>query len=171
MTAEFQGRAVEAFASVRTGGHDQERRPAGPRLQAGQCCRAALGTHPAAKNNRIVPGVAFNAMLRDGPNAAPLVMRAGDTITVHFFVTPAKDGRHIKVADLATGHSGTIVLNDHTDGPLMPAFSVQKIGNSLAWGIVHDAPASFVWEIGHTSPLRLAPARPVLHPERSQHRV
>jgi len=95
---------------------------------------------------------AFNAMLRDGPGAAPLVMHAGDTITVRFFVTPAKDGWHIKVTDLATGHSGTIVLNDHTDGPLMPAFGVQKLGNSLAWGIVHDAPASFVWEIGHTSP-------------------
>jgi hypothetical protein len=56
------------------------------------------------------------------------------------------------VTDLATGHSGTIVLNDPTDGPLMPTFSVQKIGNSLAWGSVHDAPASFLWEIGHTSP-------------------
>jgi hypothetical protein len=32
----IQGRAVEAFASVRTGGHGQERRPAGLRLQAGQ---------------------------------------------------------------------------------------------------------------------------------------
>jgi len=44
------------------------------------------------------------------------------------------------------------VLNDQTDGPLMPTFSVQKTGNSLAWGIVHDAPASLVWEIGHTWP-------------------
>lgn len=95
---------------------------------------------------------AFNAMLRDGSSSSPLVMHAGDTITVHFFVTAAKDGWHITVTDRATGHSGTIVLNDHTDGPLMPTFSVQKVGNSLAWGIVHDAPAAFVWEIGHTSP-------------------
>ena len=94
---------------------------------------------------------AFNAMLTDGNSSSPLVMHAGETITVRFFVTPAKDGWHIRVTDVATRHSGTIILNDHTDGPLMPTFSVQKIGNSLAWGIVHDAPASFVWEIGHTS--------------------
>src|SRR5690242_19527835 len=49
----IQDRAVEAFASVRAGGHDQEWRPAGLWLQAGQRCRAALGTHPAAKNNRV----------------------------------------------------------------------------------------------------------------------
>ncbi|MGN6380140.1 MAG: hypothetical protein ACTHNU_14405, partial [Gaiellales bacterium] len=46
---------------------------------------------------------------------------------------------------------GTIVLNSPTYGPLMPEFSVQKIGNTLGWGAVHDAPNSFVWEIGHTS--------------------
>ncbi len=45
----IQGRAVEAFPSVRAGGHGQERRPAGLRLQAGQRRRAALGSHPAAK--------------------------------------------------------------------------------------------------------------------------
>jgi hypothetical protein len=28
----------------------------------------------------------------------------------------------------------------------------QQIGNALGWGLVHDTPNSFVWEIGHTSP-------------------
>jgi hypothetical protein len=77
-------------------------------------------------------------------------MHAGDTITDHQYITPAKDGMHITVTDLTTGHSGTIVLDSKIDGPLMPAFSVQKLGNSLGWGLVHDAPNALVWEIGHT---------------------
>jgi hypothetical protein len=47
-------------------------------------------------------------------------------------------------------HTGTIVLDSKIDGPLMPAFSVQKLGNALGWGLVNDAPNSLVWEIGHT---------------------
>jgi hypothetical protein len=35
-----------------------QRRPAGLPLQAGQRRRTALVTHPAAKNNRVVPGLA-----------------------------------------------------------------------------------------------------------------
>jgi hypothetical protein len=95
---------------------------------------------------------AFNAMLTDGASASPLVMHAGDTVTVHWFVTPAKDGFHVTVTDTNTGHSGTIVLNSKSDGPLMPAFDRQQIGNALGWGLVNDTPNSFVWEIGHTSP-------------------
>ncbi len=38
-----------------------------------------------------------------------------------------------------------------SDGPLMPAYDTQTVGNSLAWGVVDDAPNSFVWEIGHRS--------------------
>jgi hypothetical protein len=38
------------------------------------------------------------------------------------------------------------------DGQLMPAYDAQQLGNSLGWGLVSDAPNSFVWEIGHTSP-------------------
>jgi hypothetical protein len=34
----------------------------------------------------------------------------------------------------------------------MPAYSRQTFGNNLLWGAVDDAPNSFVWEIGHTSP-------------------
>ena len=93
---------------------------------------------------------AFNAMLLDSATGGPLVMHAGDTVTDHQYVTAAKDGMHVTVTDLTTGHSGTLVLDSRVDGPLMPAFSVQKIGNSLGWGLVHDAPNSLVWEIGHT---------------------
>jgi hypothetical protein len=94
---------------------------------------------------------AFNAMLMDGTSHNPLVMHAGDTVTDHQYITPAADGMHITIADLTTGHSGTIILNS-SDGPLMPAFDMQKIGNALGWGLVNDTPNSLVWEIGHTSP-------------------
>jgi hypothetical protein len=93
---------------------------------------------------------AFNAMLTDSAVGGPLIMHAGDTITDHQYVTPAKDGMHITVTDLTTGHAGTIILNSKIDGPLMPAFDVQRIGNALSWGLVNDAPNSLVWEIGHT---------------------
>src|SRR5256886_10748193 len=93
---------------------------------------------------------AFNAMLTDSADGGPLTMHAGDTITDHQYVTPARDGMHITVTDLTTGHTGTIVLNSKVDGPLMPAFDTQKLGNALSWGLVNDAPNSLVWEIGHT---------------------
>jgi hypothetical protein len=93
---------------------------------------------------------AFNAMLTDSATGGPLLMHAGDTITDHQYVTAAKDGMHVTVTDVTTGHSGTIVLNSNVDGPLMPAYSQQKLGNSLGWGLVHDAPNALVWEIGHT---------------------
>ena len=94
---------------------------------------------------------AFNAMLTDGTSSNPLLMYAGNTLTVHWFTTSANDGFHVTVTDLSTGHSGTIILNSKTDGPLMPAFDTQQIGNDLPWGAVDDTPNSFVWEIGHTS--------------------
>jgi len=95
---------------------------------------------------------AFNAMLTDGTKTnSPLIMFAGDTITVHWFTTAAQDGFHVTVTDLTTGGSGTIVLNSSDSGPLMPAFSTQTIGNALAWGAVFDTPNAFVWEIGHES--------------------
>ncbi len=93
---------------------------------------------------------AFNAMLTDSQSGGPLTMHAGDTITDHQYVTQARDGMHITVTDQTTGHSGTIILNSKIDGPLMPAFGVQKLGNALSWGLVNDAPNSLVWEIGHT---------------------
>ena len=89
-------------------------------------------------------------MLTDSATGGPLVMHARDVITDHQYVTPARDGMHITVTDLTTGHAGTIVLNSKIDGPLMPAFDAQKLGNALSWGLVNDAPNSLVWEIGHT---------------------
>jgi hypothetical protein len=93
---------------------------------------------------------AFNAELHDGSSHAPLVMNAGDTIRVHFFVASQSEGWNITVSDLTTGHSGTIVLNSKY-GPLLPLFGTQQIGNALGWGLVDDTPNAFVWEIGHTS--------------------
>lgn len=81
-----------------------------------------------------------------------LIMYAGDTITVHWYTTAALDVFHVTVTDRNTGGSGTIILNSKQDGPLMPSYDTQTIGNSLAWGTVYDPPNSFVWEIGHTSP-------------------
>jgi hypothetical protein len=77
-------------------------------------------------------------------------MHAGDTVTDHQYITPAADGMHITVTDLTTHHSGTLVLNSKVDGPLMPDYSVQTIGNTDNWGLVYDAPNSLVWEVGHT---------------------
>lgn len=94
---------------------------------------------------------AFNAELYQGATNKPLVMNAGDTIKIHFHVVSQSQGWNITVSDLNTGQSGTIALNS-TYGPLLPAFSAQKIGNALGWGVVHDTPNAFVWEIGHTSP-------------------
>jgi hypothetical protein len=96
---------------------------------------------------------AMNAMLTNGTKpGVPLIMHAGDTVKVHWFTTSANDGFHVTVSDVSTGGTGTIVLNSNADGPLQPAYDTQTIGNSLGWGIVDDAPNSFVWEIGHTSP-------------------
>jgi hypothetical protein len=97
-----------------------------------------------------IEDAAFNAELYDGTSNKPLVMNAGDTIRVHFFVVSNSAGWFINVTDLSTGHGGTIVLNSKY-GPLLPAFDAQKIGDALGWGIVNDTPNSFVWEIGHTS--------------------
>jgi hypothetical protein len=94
---------------------------------------------------------AFNAMLTDSATGGPLELHAGDLMTDHQYITPAADGMHITVTDVTTGHSGTIILNSKVDGPLMPAYSVQQLGNALGWGLVDDAPNSLVWEIGHTS--------------------
>jgi hypothetical protein len=94
---------------------------------------------------------AFNAMLTPAGSTRAMVMHAGDMVTVHYFGRRNGNGAHIVVSDLNTGQQGQIQLVSPTDGPLNPAYSVQRIGNALKWGIVHDAPNSFVWEIGHES--------------------
>jgi hypothetical protein len=115
-------------------------------------CSPVWSIHTTGQKPVYHEPAAFNAMLTHGGKHAPLVMHARDVIDVHYFVTPANDGWHIRVTDRTTGQSGLIVLNSKSDGPLMPVFSKSKLGNSLAWGAVHDAPIAFVWEIGHTSP-------------------
>ena len=77
---------------------------------------------------------AFNAMLRNGRKRGPLVMHGGDTILLHYYQTPARDGAHITVTDLTTHQQGTVILNSKRWGPLMPAFSRQVVGNALGWG-------------------------------------
>jgi hypothetical protein len=115
-------------------------------------CAPVFKLIPGNKPNHFKEVAAFNAMLVDSSAPKqPLVMNAGDTVTVHWYVTAAADGWHVNVVDLTTGHEGTIVLNSATDGPLMPAYDTQALGNSLVWGVVDDAPVAFVWEIGHTS--------------------
>jgi hypothetical protein len=100
--------------------------------------------------------------MHDGTTSSPLVMNAGDTIRVRFAEVSATEGWHVTISDLTTGHSGTVVLNSKY-GPMLPAFSQQKIGNALGWGIVDDTPNSFVWEIGHTSPFS-TPASQLCYP-------
>jgi hypothetical protein len=97
-----------------------------------------------------IEDAAFNAMLQDSAAPGfPLTMNTGDTITVRFFTAGDSPAWHITVTDVSTGHEGTIVLNSSHHGPLPPAYGTQELGNSLVWGGVHDAPAAFVWEIGH----------------------
>jgi hypothetical protein len=115
-------------------------------------CSPTWSIHATGQKPNYHEPAAFNAMLVDSTGTGPLVMHAGDTVTIHWFVTPARDGFHVTVKDLSTGRQGTIVLDSKDDGPLMPSYSRQQLGNSLLWGAVHDAPNSFVWEIGHTSP-------------------
>ena len=114
-------------------------------------CSPVWSIHATGQKPVFHEPAAFNAMLTTGSKHQPLVMHAGDTIDVHFHVVSQHQGWHIDVTDERTGGSGTIVLNS-ADGPLLPAFDKQKIGNSLGWGSVHDTPNAFVWEIGHTSP-------------------
>ena len=102
---------------------------------------------------------AFNAMLTDSVHGGPLVMKAGDSIHVHFYTTPQQDGWHMTVTDSTRHSAGTIVLYSPSTGPMMPVFKKQELGNSLAWGLVYDAPAAFVWEIGHTSNFTTPPGK------------
>ena len=114
-------------------------------------CSPVFRLTTAGQSGKFKEPTAFNAMLTDGTGGKnPLIMHAGDTITIHWFTTAAQDGFHVTVTDLATHASGTIVLNSNV-GPLLPAYDTQAIGNSLAWGLVNDAPNSLVWEIGHES--------------------
>jgi hypothetical protein len=104
---------------------------------------------------------AMNAELDSSHGTGPMQMWGGDTVTVHTFVTAGHNGLHIEIKDLTPGHrdSGIMVLHSATDGPLLPSYDTQEIGNALGWGIVDDTPNSFVWEIGHTSDFTTPPAQ------------
>src|SRR5689334_24666030 len=65
------------------------------------------GTVTGVQTCALPISAAFNAMLTDANTGGPLVMHAGDTITDHQYVTAARDGMHITVSDLTTGHAGT----------------------------------------------------------------
>jgi hypothetical protein len=121
-------------------------------------CSPVWSIHTTGQKPVFHEPAAFNAMLTTGSKHQPLVMHAGDTIDLHFHVVSPNEGWHIDVTDEATRQSGTIVLNS-PDGPLLPAFDKQEIGNALGWGLVNDTPNSFVWEIGHTSPFTSPPAQ------------
>jgi hypothetical protein len=97
----------------------------------------------------------FNAVLRNS-DGSTMLMHAGDTVTVHLFVTPAADGWHVTVHDITNGLSATIVLKSPKWGALMPEYDKQVVGNALKWGAVNDTPTSMVWEIGHR-PLYASP--------------
>jgi hypothetical protein len=121
-------------------------------------CSPVWSIHATGQKPVMHEPAAFNAMLTTGSKHAPLVMHGGDTIDIHFHVVSQNQGWHIDVTDETTGGSGTIVLNS-ADGPLLPAFDKQEIGNALGWGLVNDTPNSFVWEIGHTSAFAQPPGR------------
>ena len=74
------------------------------------------------------------------------------TVTVHFYITAAKDGWARHGARYHGGRKRHDRAQQQEQRPLMPSFDTQAIGNALGWGIVSDTPNSFVWEIGQTSP-------------------
>ncbi len=114
-------------------------------------CSPVWSIHTTGQKPVYHEPAAFNAMFTNGAKHQAMLMHAGDTIDIHFHVVSQSKGWHIDVTDETTNQTGTIVLNS-ADGPLLPAYDKQEIGNSLGWGLVDDTPNSFVWEIGHTSP-------------------
>src|SRR5215510_14875491 len=67
-------------------------------------CSPVFKINPTGNPKKFLETAAFNAMLEDSASPGqPLVMHAGETITVHYFVTPQNDGFHITVTDLDSG--------------------------------------------------------------------
>ena len=94
---------------------------------------------------------AFNGMIANANGHGPLVMHARDVVDVHIWAPSMREAYRIQMSDETThATSAVLLLVSKTDGPLRPAFDTNEIGNALDWGIVHDTPMSFVWEIGHT---------------------
>ena len=87
---------------------------------------------------------AFNGMLKNSGTTQPLVMNAGDTVTVHYSKgTQAGTPFNIVVTDVTTGqHSATLVLSGGVDGPLAPLTGANTTSNYMRWGAVQQAPLS-----------------------------
>ena len=105
---------------------------------------------------------AFNGMLKRSGTAQPLVMNAGDTVTVHYSKgTQTGTPFNIVVSDITTGqHSTTLILSGGIDGPLAPLTGANTTSNYMRWGAIQQAPLSLAWEIGHPNQYEypLAPA-------------
>jgi hypothetical protein len=94
---------------------------------------------------------AFNAPLVQSGTSSPIVLNAGDTVTVHLFAG-AQAGRplNILVSDVSTGkESAPIVVIGSHDGPLAPLTGTNTTSNFMQWGETNQAPFSLSWEIGH----------------------
>jgi hypothetical protein len=61
---------------------------------------------------RHLAGMSALGELYNGSSTKPLIMNAGDTVRIHFFLGAPGQGWNINVLDVTTGESGTIVLND-----------------------------------------------------------
>jgi hypothetical protein len=94
---------------------------------------------------------AFNKMLTPSGSSAPMVMNAGDTVTVHIFKgTQTGTPLNIVVKDVTLNKtSNAIAVVSSTDGALAPAVSQNTPANYLKWGSAEGTPLSFSWEIGH----------------------
>jgi hypothetical protein len=116
----------------------------------------------AVKPSTFEEYAAFNGMLKRSGTTQPLVMNAGDTVTVHYFKgTQAGTPFNIVVTDVTSGqHSATLVLSGGVDGPLAPLTGANTTSNFMRWGAVQQAPLSLAWEIGHPNQYTypLAPA-------------
>jgi hypothetical protein len=116
----------------------------------------------AVKPSTFEEYAAFNGMLKRSGTTQPLVMNAGDTVTVHYSKgTQAGTPFNIVVTDVTTAqHSATLVLSGGVDGPLAPLTGANTTSNYMRWGAVQQAPLSLAWEIGHPNQFTypLAPA-------------
>ena len=108
---------------------------------------------------------AFNRMLVRSGTTQPLVMNAGDTVTVHYAKgTQTGSPLNITVADVTTGQqSAVLVLSGGVDGPLSPLSGTNTTSNNLQWGATQQAPLSLSWEIGHPNGYTY-PAAPACYP-------
>jgi hypothetical protein len=116
----------------------------------------------AVKPSTFEEYAAFNGMLKRSGTTQPLVMNAGDTVTVQYSKgTQTGTPFNIVVTDVTTGqHSATLVLSGGVDGPLAPLTGANTTSNYMRWGAVQQAPLSLAWEIGHPNQYQypLAPA-------------